>query len=207
MICTENKLCPDANILAEFIEGKLLKKENKEYFLHIATCPKCKDLCQFAAKAVIRRKSRKNSNIPQNMKQHIQELIQNIGRNQAGNSEKWQKFTDYISKLFDVLEKSEVVAASETSTVIIFASDSDLNEEKWLAKLYIPAQLTEMLKITVETPTDLKISGQLILCGIPLEVVDGKAEISYQVLKEAFHNPEVAFCFRDQKKIPGHPEL
>ena len=30
MICTENKLCPDANILAEFIEGKLLKKENKE---------------------------------------------------------------------------------------------------------------------------------------------------------------------------------
>ena len=52
----ENKTtqCPDTNQLAEFLDHPGGNTVSAEVSAHLATCPDCRDLCQFAAKAKIK---------------------------------------------------------------------------------------------------------------------------------------------------------
>ena len=199
--------CPDANTLAEFVEGKLLQKEHADLFLHIANCPVCKDFCQFAAKELARRKAGKTVHVSQTVKNRIRTEIQEIQNTQTRFSTAWINFADHISNLFQQVENTEVLAASEFLSVVTFASDSEFDHQKWVMKLFVPAQISENLPILIEVPNEQNVSGKLTLCGNTLDVRNGKAEISYQALKESFGNPEVAFCFRNGERISGHPEL
>lgn len=195
--------CPDYNVLAEFVEGKMLQPEHEDIFLHIANCPSCRDLCSFAAKELAKRKAGKELRVSEKVQKEILKEISAI----TNRNNTWDAFRNYITHVFDSIEQAEVIAASETHCVIVFSSAPNGSDRNWKMRLQIPSQQEKNLKIELATSESSNAKGQLILCGNTVNVENGKGTIAYDVLRSSFSNPEIAFIFHDGERIAGYPEL
>lgn len=201
--------CPDANDLAEFVEGRLLKAEHEDVFLHVAGCSYCRDLCAFAAKELAKEKSGKKPELSLKLKQairtHIGTLLGNDSQQFAVAV--WEAFCKRIIPIFDSLEQADVVAASGIHSTLVFSSVSKNATNSWKMQLLIPTQIEKTLDIVLEVPGTPEINGTLILCGNEVDIRHGKGTIEYSVLRKSFSNPEVAFIFPNGEKVVGYPEI
>ena len=201
----EHTQCPDANTLAAFVEMKLLGREYEDVFLHIAGCSTCRDLCRFAME--MSAKDNQSTILPEQDKANILAQIRKTAREANGNGAKapWSIFVRQMTVIFNQLEHAEIVAAGDTDSVISFSAQDAQGALKWRMNLFIPTQATTTLRIQMVEPW--RGNGTLFFCGNRLNVVNGETEIAYDTLKESFDNPEVAFVFKDGKKVFGYPEL
>lgn len=203
-------ICPDTNQLAEFLDNPASSTLPAEVSVHIATCPECRDLCRFAAEAKVKVAAGKLQPLSESKKDELRRTLgSRIPLNMPAETETlWEKFTLKLTDFFSFQEDLEVVAASETAAEIIFSSLPYIQQKySWSMSLAIPTQPSEKLKIRLRTRSATAANGKLIFCGNELTVRNGATEIRYDDLKRSFHNPEVAFCFKDGKKVPGFPEL
>lgn len=202
--------CPDINTLAEFLDHPGSGKIPAEVSAHIATCPECRDLCSFAAAAKIEAAAGKLTALSEAEKEEHRRNLQNkVPLNPPAETEDaWKRFTIKLADLFSFQDEMEVVAASETMAEITFASLPYVPPQySWRMTLAIPSQLSEKLKIQLRTHTTAAANGKLIFCGNELQVRNGEAELRYDDLRKTFHVPEVSFCFKDGKTVPGYPEI
>lgn len=208
----ENKTtqCPDTNQLAEFLDHPGGNTVSAEVSAHLATCPDCRDLCQFAAKAKI--KAASGACLTEKQKNELRKELRGrvpLEMPPAEIEKAWENVILKLTDFFSFQEDLEVVAASETMAELTFASLACTPRKySWNMTLSIPSQITRDLKIRIHT-TDASAatSGKLIFCGNELAVRNGNAEIPYDTLKNSFHNPDVMFCFQDGRRVPGFPML
>lgn len=199
--------CPDNNTLAAFAEGRLLAKEHEKLFLHIAGCPRCRDLCTFAARELAREKSGKRIRFAERTRKRILDKIAELRGNEASRRAAWESLFKWINPVFDQLEHAEVIAAGENNAVIEFASAPDISGKQWRMQLFIPNQLKEDLDIAVTVPETKDLNGKLVFCGNVLNIRHGKGAIAYETLRKSFNNPEVAFVFADGETVTGYPVI
>lgn len=204
---TTTDICPDNNTLAAFAEGHLLAEEHEKLFLHIAGCPRCRDLCAFAARESAKEKTGKRIRIAERTRTGILGRIAELRRNEAARRTAWETLFKWIEPVFDQLEHAEVIAAGENNAIIEFASDPDVSGKKWRMQLFIPNQLEKDLDIAVTVPESKKIDGRLIFCGNILDIRLGKGSIAYEALRKSFDKPEVAFVFEDGETVTGYPVI
>ena len=202
--------CPDTNQLAEFLDHPGESVVSAEVGAHLATCPDCRDLCQFAAKAKVQTAS--GASLTEKQKNELRRELQGrvpLEMPGAEMEKAWENVVLKLTDFFSCQEDLEVVAASETMAELTFSSLACTPRQYgWDMVLSIPSQIVEKLKIKIHTnDTSAAVSGKLIFCGNELAVRNGNAEIPYDTLRQSFHNPEVAYCFKDGRKIPGFPAL
>ncbi len=203
-----NDQCPDANTLAEFIEGKLLDKEHAHLSTHISGCPDCRDLCAFAAAANAKSRQGKMPQISAGRKKRIQQNIRRERFAMDALQAQWQRFTGKLQDIFNKVESAEVIAAGEEALTLTFASSADTPAAyHWKMQLAVSATAGTSLAIRIRTPKEPSVSGKLIFCGNELAVSNGRAAIAYETLKASFTNPEVAFIFTDNTRVAGFPVL
>ena len=200
--------CPDANLLAEFIEGKLMKQEHEKIYTHIAGCRECRDLCRFAVLA--NRKIATNTQ-PKLSLRRLTKIRQSVKQEQFSlNAVKacWDSFKAALRQIFIQQESAEVIAAGESAATVTFRSAIGTPADyDWKMALAIPTAPGGDLAIKIRSAKNPSLSGKLIFCGNELTVKNGKASIAWETLKESFSNPEVAFIFANNTRITGFPEL
>ena len=208
----ENKVtqCPDTNQLAEFLDHPGESTVSAEVSAHLATCPDCRDLCQFAAKAKVKIAS--GAKLTECQKDKLRKDLHGrvpLAPPAPEVENAWKNVILKLNDFFSFQEELEVVAASETMAELTFASLSCTPRKySWDMTLSIPSQITKKLKIKIHTSdATAAASATLIFCGNELAVRNGNTEIQYETLKKSFHNPEVVFCFKDGRRIPGFPAL
>lgn len=201
--------CPDFNVLAEFVEGKIVQSEHKDIFLHIANCPICKDFCAFAAKERAKYITGKETKVSKKVqKEVLQEISALRGDDvQSVIAKAWNIFLFRIQSVLDSLEHAEVIAASEVHSILVFSSVPGNSAKSWKMCLKIPLQIEKFLQIELNTSKNDKVDGQLVLCGNIVMIKNGVGVIEYEVLRKSFSNPEIAFIFEDGERIIGYPEL
>lgn len=209
MKSNETSNCPDFNLLAGFVEGKILQSDYKDIYLHIANCPICNDLCSFAAKERAKYISGKGNDVPEKVQKEILEEISALRSNDVHNmiANAWNILLHRIGPVLDKLEHAEVIAASDVYSVLVFSSVSGPSAKSWKMRLRIPSQIEKFLNIEVSTLQDNKANGLLILCGNTVTIKDGHGTIEYEVLRKSFGNQEVAFIFEDGERVIGYPEI
>lgn len=201
--------CPDFNVLAEFVEGKIVQSEHKDIFLHIANCPICKDFCAFAAKERAKYITGKETKVSKKVQKEVLQEISALRGNdvQSVIAKAWNVFLFRIQSVLDSLEHAEVIAASEVHSILVFSSVPSNSAKSWKMCLKIPSQIEKFLQIELNTSKNDKVDGQLVLCGNIVMIKNGVGIIEYEVLRKSFSNPEIAFIFEDGERIIGYPEL
>lgn len=206
--------CPDERTLGLFVERALDESEMTDVALHVAACPKCKEVMRGHAQWLLDGQKLDVREATEELRQAVRKVLADKRRKEIETLWRdvfasFQNSRSYLAaadgQTGDQIQQETAV---RSGFVHFVSSEVQKRSDAWHVKLAFPTTVSDETKLRLQVfdadERPMK-SGTLVFCGVELDIVDGYAYISVKVFRENIGVSLIAVKTNDGKLIPGEP--